>query len=85
WEITIRSAAFAGPKDAMLFTTVQVMPAPITPPKSIYFGSTFASAVTSALPARNHTARHARKALNCTQILLTHNPVVFVTCVLNTP
>lgn len=33
----------------------------------------------------SHATAHSRNALNCTQPLLTHIPVVFVTCVLNTP
>ena len=40
-EITIRSAAFAGPSVSILLITVHVIPAPITPPRSTYLGSTF--------------------------------------------
>lgn len=36
-------------------------------------------------PVKNHIARQTAKAVNCTQPFPTHIPVVFVTCVLNTP
>ena len=84
-EITISRAAFAGPSAAILLITVHVIPAPITPPRSTYFGSTFHNAPTGSRPAISHAAAHNRNALNCTQPLLTHIPAVFVTCVLNTP
>lgn len=83
--ITIRSAAFAGPSCSILLITVHVIPAPIAPPSSIYFGSTFPSAITLSLPAISHATRQTAKAENCTQPLDTHIPVVFVTCVLKTP
>ena len=38
-----------------------------------------------SLPMISHITRQMANALSCTQALLTHIPVVFVTCVLNTP
>lgn len=84
-EITIRSAAFAGPSVSILLITVHVIPAPITPPRSTYLGSTFHKFPIESRPAISHAAAHSRNALNYTHPLLTHIPVVFVTCVLNTP
>ena len=62
-DITIRSAAFAGPSDAILLITVHVIPAPITPPSNTYLGSTFHNAPTESLPAISHATAHSRNAL----------------------
>ena len=81
----MRSADLAGPSISILLITVQVIPAPITPPSNTYFGSTFASDAMESLPVINHAATQTANAVSCTHPFDPHIPVVLVTCVLNTP
>lgn len=84
-EITISITALAGPKLPMLFITVKVIKAPITPPNNIYFGCVCNKPEKLFLPVTNHPMIQTKNALNCTQLLETHILVFFVTSVLKTP
>ena len=83
--ITINITDLAGPSLFMLSITVIVINAPITPPKSIYFGLTFARELILSLPVISHAIIHTINALNWTKPADTHRLVCFVTPVFITP
>ncbi len=85
WEMTISIAAFAGPSAPMLWITVIVINAPITPPRSVYLLSTCHNAETLCLPVNIHASTQTINAESCTHPVDTHKLVCFVTYVLKTP
>ena len=61
------------------------MKAPMAPPKSIYFGSTFFNSIKLLRSVIPHAAKQTINAVNCTNAPATQMLVRSVTSVLNTP
>ena len=82
---TIVTSALAIPRPLILFITVNVINAPITPPRSVILLSTLNSFMISGLPSITHIIAQVASAVNCTNIAVTHTLLAFVTFVLNAP
>ena len=82
---TINRTALAGPSIAIALITVQVIPAPSTPPSSRYFGSLLNTANRFDRSAASQTARHDSSAVACTNTFADQMLDAFVTCVLKMP
>ena len=85
WEMTMMRAAFAGPSEPILRTTVYVIKAPIIPPRSMYFGSTCRIPEIFYLPEKYQMTIQVINAVSCTHPADTQMLVCFVTPVFKTP
>src|SRR5699024_8855241 len=74
-----------GPRLLILWITVTVIKAPMTPPSKVYLFSTCHSAPMLSRPVKNHATMHTRSAENCTHPVETQRLLCLVTWVLNTP
>ncbi len=81
----INIVAYAGPNPDMLFITVNVINAPMTPPNKYNLLSTLNTENKFSLPAKNHTIMLAANAVNCTQLFVAHILDESITLVLKTP